>query len=293
MIEAKNWLSNPNHFEIFKIILDKGLLALILAFAGLGISYLLERYKSILKRQEAIVALVTPKILEMITRSDSLFQSGIYALKLLDKEFAGFVLWRDALWNSQVSVKSPTSAWHFSRTPENLKELLEHKEWGPITFEELLKRTAPTEFIREMLNQPDFFSMKSHYESTGFISMLKDLVNNHWDRGSSLYRATLLQGMALSAFVPITPQPREAYRKDVREFRLAMIRDVPCRTRKHAKAFDSINKELDDNVDFIDNHPTGEILQLNAGAEPFSSRKALADAHAVIVTRLRTILETA
>jgi hypothetical protein len=180
MIEAKQWLSDPNHFAIFKIVLDKGLFALILAIAGFGISYLLERYKSILKRQEAIGALVTPKILEMIARSDSLYQSGIRALDRLDKQFDDFVLWRDALWNSPVSVKksrTSTRAWAFpSKGPEILKEFVEHQEWGTITLAELLQRTAPTDFIQEMLKQPDFFATKSHYEITGFISMLKALV---------------------------------------------------------------------------------------------------------------------
>jgi hypothetical protein len=144
-----------------------------------------------------------------------------------------------------------------------------------------------------MLKQPDFLSTKSHYETTGFISMLTALVKGHWDRTNELYRTTLLNGMARSAFVPMTQQPREAYHKDVREFQLAMIRDVPCRTRKQAKAFNRIRASLENNVVFIDQHPTAEILHLDIPGMEFSSRQVLANAHAGIVTQLRVILETA
>jgi hypothetical protein len=91
----------------------------------------------------------------------------------------------------------------------------------------------------------------------------------------------------------MTQQPREAYHKDVREFRLAMIRDIPCRTRKQAKAFNLIRASLENNVVFIDQHPTAEILRLDIPGIEFSSRQVLANAHARIVTQLRVILETA
>ena len=53
-------------FELLKILLDKGALALVVVIVGFVISILLERYKSVLARQHEVMKITAPMTTKMI-----------------------------------------------------------------------------------------------------------------------------------------------------------------------------------------------------------------------------------
>jgi hypothetical protein len=162
MLDLNAWLGDEKYFEILKVVSDKGLFALIIALSGGFISILLERYKSILKRQEEVSKLISPGIVELMTQSEVLFQTGNNVLDLLDDCLVRFLEWVDALYESRPEYTTKIMPC-FPKGPEFLERSVTCVDGGNVTIRELLKKTAGDASIIEVLDRMDFASTKAHF----------------------------------------------------------------------------------------------------------------------------------
>src|SRR5260221_14587599 len=106
MGEWSEWLLNldERQFDVFKILLEKGLLAAIVGIAGAIFAILMERYKSTLKKQEELSKVVIPQINDVLAKSEALYQHGRKTLLKLAEQFTSFISWADALYHSPTQI---------------------------------------------------------------------------------------------------------------------------------------------------------------------------------------------
>lgn len=285
------WLQDRHHFEIFKIVLDKGLLALIVALAGLLFSIILERYKSILARQEEISKLVNPGVMELRAQAQALYDAGIRTLYLLDEQFVHFHHWTDAIFDckaryphSDPFAPSPD----FPRGPEFLDRQVDCQTFGTITIRELLDRTAPNDVVRDVLTLKDFPVAKAHYEVGGFFHDLHTNILAALAIRDENLRSVLRLGMAKSVFVPFTPQPRREYYREVNIFRFAVMRNMILLTRKHSNAMTRISEFTNAMVEFVQKYSSQDVVII--GVVEFDTYEAMMTEFAAILTQLQIAL---
>ncbi len=99
-------LSRPkNQVAIAKIIIDKGVLALVLAMFSLVAATLIERLKSSLSKQQEVLKITGPMVLQLLDRCDDLYEAGIAALRVKAKEFSVFEQWADNLTSANGRIE--------------------------------------------------------------------------------------------------------------------------------------------------------------------------------------------
>src|SRR5262245_54955518 len=82
-------------FEIIKILLDKGVLALLLLMLG-GIGALfLERFRTLQSKQLEIARFFIPQIDKLVAESSLLFDAGNELILDISKTFSSFIDWAD------------------------------------------------------------------------------------------------------------------------------------------------------------------------------------------------------
>jgi hypothetical protein len=171
MGELSDWLSSldQRQFDVMKILLEKGLLAFIVGIAGGIFAFVMERYKSALKKQEELSKVLIPRINEVLDKSEALYSYGHGTLIELAKQFTSFISWADALYHSpsQIHVSQTSHA----KGPEDLQCPVEHQSKGTISIAQLLEDTAPDELVSSVLRRPDFLSEKAHYRSLDGFSI--------------------------------------------------------------------------------------------------------------------------
>src|SRR5689334_2627388 len=97
-------------FAVWKILLDKGILAILLLIAGGIGGLLLEKYKSSLNSQTEVSKIVIPTILDMLASAEELFDCGLATIDELNWRYQPFAEWFDQLVRQPVQIQDdPTS----------------------------------------------------------------------------------------------------------------------------------------------------------------------------------------
>jgi hypothetical protein len=287
---------SDRHFEIFKIVLDKGLLAIVVAIAGLIFSIILERYKSILKRQEELSKLIAPGVVQLQTQSQSLFDAGIRALDVLDEQFAHFHHWRDAIFDSNPEYYEPHRFIepNVPNGPEFLDRKIKCSTLGTSTIRELLDRTAD-DMVKEAIKSENFPSSEAHKAVGGFFYALHLNILAPLTSRDDRLRSALLLGVIQSVFIPFTSHLRNVYYREIQSFTLAVMRQAPEGTRKQDRAIDHIAECTENMAKFVKDYPTLDTFQ-SVGPDDrvinFDTRSTLLEGHAAILTQLHDLLRS-
>ena len=96
--------TQEHQFEILKIVVDKGALALLIAMLGAVISLLIERYKSTLTREVELSKITTPMITAMLEANDELFAANCTFIRDCAAEFAEFEAWTRSLLSTRLTI---------------------------------------------------------------------------------------------------------------------------------------------------------------------------------------------
>lgn len=283
MVEIWSWfagLTDQEKFEIFKIVLEKGLLALIVAIAGGTFAILLERYKSALKKDQELSKVIVPQIISMLEDAEALYEHGHQTIRTLDSQTVSFGAWKDALIRSPARI---TTEAHY-KGPDDLKRPIVECEGKMISIAELLERTAPDDLVRSVLRHPKFAVQREESIHTEFLYVLyvalKMQPETRVERSGSALTDTLFK----SIFVPLVRAPRDEYHEKVDKFLLAMMRRLPEENKAQKRAWELIHLALQTMRDVVDRFPTSEVRGLA------NSYKQLARLHADVLSQLRAIL---
>jgi hypothetical protein len=274
-------LTDPQRFEVFKILLEKGLLAVIVAIAGGTFAILLERYKSALKKQEELSKVIVPQILDMLEAAETLYEHGTLTLRTLDEQASSFLKWERALIGSNASIKT---ADHY-RGPDDLKRPIVECDGEMISLAVLLERTAPDDLVKSVLKHPEFAVKREASIYMEFLYALYETLK--MSRDVRLKMPPLASALCSSIFVPLVRAPRDEYSEKMNKFVLAMMRRLPIDNPRQRRAYDTINKLVPRMRDVINEYPTLDVIKFEGLQNSF---ERLAHLHAAVVSQLRAIL---
>jgi hypothetical protein len=300
MTDLRAWLASlsTEEVQLFNIVFEKLLLAGVVAMAGAIFALLLERYKSGLKKQEELTKKVIPRILEILEKANSLYTKGTSALSELNNELSALEIasWIDALWEDIKKIEVDESADETARFPKSAADLnfdLKHRERGTISILDLLRYTATTDRIRCELDKPDFLDREAHYESSGLLHHLPNILRKRPEnRGEEFDRSLLFLGICRSVFIPVTAAPREEFETQATEFSRAMILYLPAENRKQKRAQSKIAEVLRVMRDTMNDYPAHEVkgdIEIG-GIRLLGAAELIAQCYRGLVTQLRIIL---
>jgi hypothetical protein len=286
MADFWSWLPGSNDqekFEILKILLEKGLLALIVAIAGWRFAISLERYKSALKKEQELSKIVVPQIVNMLEDAEALYEHGHQTIQALDKQVTSFGAWKDALIRSPARI---TAEGHY-KFPDDFKRPIVEFNGETISIAELLERTAPDDLVRSVLHHPKFAVQRETSIQMEFLYVLYDALKTRPEARTEAWGSALSHMLLSSIFVPLVRAPRDEYHEKVDKFILAMMRRLPADNKKQTHAWDNIHTSLKGMREVIDQFPTRDLVKIE-GLK--SSYGQLAHHHADVLSQLRAIL---
>lgn len=258
-----NWLrtqipTDRNQFEIFKIILDKGILTIIILIAGAFINVLMERYKSILVKQQQIQNITNPLITSMIAECDLLYEAGRKAIHDGSIDFREFEDWTDRLLSEPIDV-SRLSMREFLEGPSVVVRV----RGEDVTLEQFLLQSAPTTEITELVSSCNFWC--NPLISSDPTSFLFNLFSANLARrgDSDVYKnseACTHWAMA-RYFTGLNREFKKEYRLSMCRFNLAMIRNLYPGTRRQKRAFSNMLKTLEISQESMDDFPAIDVAR--------------------------------
>jgi hypothetical protein len=226
---------------------------------------LIERYKSVLNRQNDLTKIFIPQIVELLGDSERLYNDGVSVIAELENQFRAFSQWAEKLYKAQFKADPYISS--MPKGPESREAQLQRPDGSYITFSELLAESAPDDSIRSLVQTDNFWTHKSQYEwGSGFLAQLYvcyQLRNNpqmEKAEGVALLQAAypgLLQSVAF-LFAEFVVSPRASYLDSVKKFRLKVMRTLEPRTRRQEKVFNNITDLLTYAQKTIESYPKGE-----------------------------------
>ena len=173
------WRSFGPDFEkdVLKILLDKGALALVVAFAGFVFARALERYKAAEARKTEITKLQFPLIQELIKDANNL---AILAIETMEIELRRYEEWKPWLSNlEKANVIDIDLA-------NNELPILQHKLSNGQLLRDHLLSCSPSHSINMALANYDFAQsehflriLTTWYYSTSFQRPLNDCMLQH------------------------------------------------------------------------------------------------------------------
>jgi hypothetical protein len=283
-----NWyagLNDHDKFEISKIILEKGLLAIIIGIAGGMFAILMERYKSALKKEVELSKVVVPQIIKVLEEAEALYDHGAKTLTMLDQQAKIFVEWAIVLLHTPAHINKPPPDHYQGR--DDLKSPIVQHDGETISITELLERTASDDLVKSVLHHPDFALQRQKHLDMDFPYVLYEALKTPAQDRNSLFHLRLISALIESEFIPLVRAPREEYHAKVDKFLLAIMRQLPAENRVQRHAFKQINHTIPIMRNIIDRFPSADLLKLEGIG---GSYRLLGHAHATLVALVRRIL---
>jgi hypothetical protein len=280
MADVWSWfaaLDNNQKFDVFKILLEKVLLAGVVGIAGAIFAILMERYKSTLKRQEEWSKFMAPQIQSMLEDAEALYHHGVQTIRTLEQQAIRCNAWVKALCRNPARIETED---RYSG-PDYLKREIVRYEGEMISPADLLDRTAPDDQARSLLHHPQFATARSKDPNGEFPNVLFLMLRLKPEERSE---AMLTLALCTSVFTPLDRGPHNEYSEKVNAFVLAMMRRLPAENKVQKGAQEALFEVLESMRAILDRLPTAAVV--NVGAEP--PFRQLAIAHAVLQARLRT-----
>lgn len=200
-------LSAAEHFEVFKIVLDKGLFAFLIALAGYWFARRQETFKAFEVRRLELEKITIPRVHALMKETDAFWREGRDVTGRMDKAFTE--QWSP--WIDQIiaNVSKPVDGVSLSRTGA---EILECRLQNG--------RTIREHFI-ELASDTDMKERLAAAVPTGEWHFLTNLFNFYYSPSNVLYSdpRNLLEGSFLMDFFKdVTRAERDAFLQRVEDF---------------------------------------------------------------------------
>lgn len=216
-----NWwtsLSAEQQFEISKILLEKGLLALAIAAAGFGFALYQEKAKAFELRRLELEKLTIPRVYALMSKNDEIWLAGKKTMEDLDADLqARWLPWIDSLI---ANPSKPLADGDLSRTTI---KTLECRLQNGATLREHLVANASDNRMRDILAK---FVPKS--DESQFLT---NLFNIYKDPDHPLFsepRKLLVQSFLLGIFRDLTREERDAFARRAEDFLIEAKNVIPA-----------------------------------------------------------------
>lgn len=276
-------VSTPAHqYEILKIIIDKGAIAVIVLIIGVAINLILERYKSILAREQEISKITNPMILGMIASSEQLYQEGATAIREGASDFWAFENWCDSMLKAPLNLKR-TSFLDLVNEGRSAKILV---GTGTSTLEDFIAGCAANEELIALVSS-DFFWNDPHVIGTDDSLVL----HLYSARLNSSVAPTLHFWMA-NYYSKMERPYKIAYRKALDKFRFEMLRNLYPEGKGQEKAYENILTLLTTQSEVMGSFPAVDVATYRGFKQADSTLNMLTESHGAIVSQLGAYLRS-
>lgn len=265
-------------FDVVKVLLDKGALALVIVLVGFVISLSIERFKSVLARQQEILKITAPMVARMIKASDELYKAGLQELRGRAEDFSYMEDWVNELLSLDgVSVKQSFDI----PVDEAMRDAPMTVHGVAKTLQEHMLANATIDAVKVQLASDDFWKMKEVTSGDG--SFMRHLYMAYMQPVSArgLLGASV-HYQAARVFAAMGVGLSQKYVAALEEFRRLMISNLYPGNKKQMKAIKGMYVVIEANLETFKSFPINDIGRYRFGelANPNTTLEVLGANHA-------------
>lgn len=247
--------SKPNvQLDIAKIVIEKGLLAIILAGFALAAAILVERIKASLSRQQEILKITGPLVLKLLESCEALYESGMSTLRSKSREFADYEHWAVNLTSVSVRSIETMAIADIPHGPDARNATLEIGV-SSISLVDHLKAHAPTTAIADLVDTDLFWQQEAVVSQEG--SLVRHLYLAYMANSATTVNAVHFQ-MARTFSACKLGRSKE-YTAALFKFRQELIGTLYPGNAKQLKAIRGLLKLLEHNSSAFEDFPALDI----------------------------------
>lgn len=272
-----------NVVEFLKIVLDKGLLAILLALVALLSTLVIERIKSSLAKQQEILKITAPASLKLIEACEDLYKAGMSALHEKASEFAAFEQWANQLLFAPIAKITNLSVADIPHGAGAKDAVLTQRDGTTTSVEELFRSTAPDAKVLTVLNTGDFWSLPAVTGPEG--SLVRHLYMSYMRNSGPDTVAAAVHFQMARVFADLKLGRADSYLAALSQFRQEVLKTLYPGNDAQLKAITGIHKTLEANFHVFESFPTLDIgrSRILGSAKGTSAFESLANAHASLV----------
>ena len=273
-------LSTPKNLVAFaKVLLDKGLLAILLVGATLGAAILIERIKTLFVRQQEILKITAPLAIKLLESCDALYEIGIATLMSKAQTYADYELWATNLTSAPVDMKRMP----ILDIPNGPGARLAILECGGeiVSLVDHLKNHAPSSAIVDLVDSDVFWQQDAVVSEEG--SLVRHLYLAYIAK-SDVTVASFQYQMS-RVFAACKLGRSKEYTAALYRFRQEVIKNLYPGNHKQGKAIEGLLKLIQYNSQAFEDFPTLDIgrARMLGSAKTTTTFEILANNHATMV----------
>jgi hypothetical protein len=289
LFDLPTLLKGPDHqFEILKILLDKGALAILIALLGAAISILIERYKSALTRQVELSKITMPMITSMLDATEELFAANCAFIRDGAAEFSEFEAWVKSMLATRLFFKEPVA---LADLPHGANCRMETVSMGgsAVTIEDFLLHCSPSRRIEKLIQTRAFWNDDAVTGEEG--SLVRQIYLAHMHGNTNSFFATTYFSAA-RIYANNRSAVHSANLRAQNRFRLLAMKNLYPINRAQKKALDAIIEVQSLTQDLLLDFPKGDAGR-EVGLIPKTTPTTydqVVGCHGALITQLKRFL---
>ena len=274
-------VSKPaNQFDIAKILLDKGLLAILLAGVAFGAAILIERVKASFARQQEIIKITAPLAIKLLESCETLYEIGIATLRSKAEAFADYELWATNLTSAFVRLGRGLPTEDIPHGPEARQAVLKLGS-NSLRLVDHLKAHAPSSAIVDLVDSDLFWQQDAVVSDEG--SLIRHLYLTYIAKSDVTVASVQFQMARVFAACKLGRS--KEYTAALFRFQQDVIRNLYPGNNEQLKAIEGLLKILEHNAQAFDNFPILDIgrARILGSSNTTTTFEVLAQNHALMV----------
>lgn len=266
--------------DLIKILLDKGLLAILLAGLALAAAILVERVKASLLRQQEILKITAPLVLKLLESCDELYEAGITTLRSKAESFTAYEDWAINLTSAFVSLGRRMSLEDIPYGTEARQAELKYGGQS-VRLVVHLKAYAPNSAIADLVDSDLFWQQDSVVSKDG--SLVRHLYMTYIAK-SEITEASVQFQMA-RVYAALKLGKSKGYTAALFKFRQDVIRDLYPGNEAQLKSIEGLLKLLEHNSQAFEDFPILDVgrARILGSSNTTTTFEVLAQNHAQMV----------
>lgn len=246
---------SKNEFELLKLVLDKFVIAVLLAVAGVVFYFLLERYKSSLVKNLEIAKFHMPRVTKLLEEAENLFKAGMTTVEKLASEYQSYSQWGQEIVK-RVNTLSVSE--ELPMDPSCKSHILNPDDPYPLTVYALLYKSTDNPRIHNVLDSDEFWESPKQYDVLGGFLRKLNMFIAYPSEGSE----TLIKHAIVEFFTRYSVDLKRDYNEQLDNLRHKVMINIYTDTRKQRKIAQRITNAMDLCSDTIRDFPKNDVIRL-------------------------------
>ena len=186
-------------FEILKIFLDKGAIALLLAICVLLGDIYLEKFKAAIKMKEYAASIQIPAIQKLLDDADTLYIKGLETIDNITDAFSEMDSWAQKIYIMRARFASDEYNYDDFKEPRaiwrQVPVIYNHQQ---VSLQDFLLEATTNDFLKKILGDEAIWISEKYYKEGEFLNIILKALNQ---RGRIGYRTDLRSRMPMALAV--------------------------------------------------------------------------------------------